>query len=169
MTQGEKNETSPATRATGIASSIEPEAAVSRNQSPIGCYVLDDVDERLWRRDRAEDAGGDPALRVEDHGRRDRPRGQHAAERQQCLAVGLVERGVLHAELPVVGERLRRRGVTYVDPDEAGLVAQLVGGLDQVRRLGDALGAPGAPDVDDRGLAAEVREIDRLAVEVLTA
>src|SRR5687767_105339 len=108
MTQGEKNETSPATSATGIASTNEPAPACWVNHSATGGLfrvaldALDELDEGGRGRQPADDARRDATVAVEDHEARDGVGGERAREREQGLPGGAEERRV--GDLPAAYE-----------------------------------------------------------------
>ena len=84
---GEKNETSPATRATGIASTSEPDDGLLLEPVTHPAATCSTISTRVsCDGQRPDDAGRHPALGVEDHGRRDGVGGDRAGERQQRLA-----------------------------------------------------------------------------------
>src|SRR4051794_23513867 len=175
MTQGEKNETRPATSATGTARSSDPDSACCWNQSAIAALLragllvdaVRQVDERLPRRQPTDDAAGHPAPLVEDGEGRDGAQAEHPGEGQQRLPVGGPERRVGDPEPAHEGLRLRLAAVPDVDADELRAVTELLGSRDDRRRFRPARGAPGAPHHHDDRLAAEVLKRDRVAVEVL--
>ena len=145
--RGEKNDTRPASSATGTARAGEPEAADS-TERPVTHPrhdLLDEVDERGGAGQRAEDARRDPALAVEHHRARDRVRGQRPVEAQQRLALGVVDRrDGCRRSARSRGVLLRR--VAGVDAEERRRpVPSPLRGRDQVGRLLAAVGPTRRP------------------------
>src|SRR4051812_38447118 len=118
MTHGEKNDTSPASTATGTASSIDPENAVSRSQSAIalpvlGGHLLDHVDQGLTGWQLAADQCREPTLPVEHHRARRLTRVVRRREAQERLAPRVVDRRPGHPEGALEGDG----GVLAAVPD----------------------------------------------------
>ncbi len=80
------------------------------------CDVAHQVDQRLLARHLAEDAGGDPALLVEDDRARDGARVQGAVEGEQGAAGRVEERGVGHVVAALEGQPLRRGWSPWCSP-----------------------------------------------------